>query len=200
MCDTWYFAEADIPVGPLSIEQLRRFLHGLKDWKEKPVWHSSFNEWRQAGAVPDLAMRADLLWDDEVRGLCLRVYRDGSKSFIFIYCVDRHQRFVRIGRSPEWSHEAARIRAQELRSIVDQGRDPRLSDYCKHSDIRPVEDLTRYVAEHTQTIQLLRPRAVGSNQWLAKLLRKGEARLIAPNVVKLIFGKRRPAKMGVSKR
>ena len=101
------------------------------------------------------ALRADLLWDDEARGLCLRVYGDGSKSFVFIYCIDDHQRFIRIGKSPEWSLEAARIRARELRSIVDQGHDPRLSECCKRSETTPLRGLIRYVAEHAQTIQLL---------------------------------------------
>jgi Arm DNA-binding domain len=79
--------------------------------------------------VPDLTAGADLLWDDEARGLCLRVYGDGSKSFIFVYCIHGHQRFIRIGQSPAWSLEAARMRTQELRAIVDQGHDPRLSEY-----------------------------------------------------------------------
>ena len=72
--------------------------------------------------MPVLRAEADLLWDDEVRGLCVRVYGDGSQSFIFLYRISGRQRFIRIGRSPEWSLETARIRAQELRSIVDQGQ------------------------------------------------------------------------------
>lgn len=195
MCDAWFLAGADKAVGPLSIEELRRTLHLLKDWKERLVWHSSLNEWRKAGTMPDLALRADLLWDDEAHGLCLRVYGNGAKSFVFVYCVDGHQRFIRIGKSPEWSLEGARIRAQELRSIVDHGHDPRLNECCKRSDTPPVEGLTRYVAELAQTIQQLRRRAVGPNQWAAKPVSKCEAQFIAPNVVKLIFGRRKSAKM-----
>ena len=194
MRDAWYLAEADKPVGPLSIEELRRNLHRLKDWKEKLVWHSSFNEWREAGAMPDLALRADLIWDDGVRGLCLRVYGDGSNSFVFIYCIDGHQRFIRIGQSPGWSLEAARVRARELRAIVDQGHDPRLSEYCSRGEDPSVEGLARYVTEHTQTIQLLRRQAVRPSRWAAKLS-KGEARFIAPNVIKLFFGRRRSARL-----
>ena len=122
MSDTWYYAELDKPVGPISIVELKRFLHRLKDWKDRLVWHSSFNDWCKAGSVPVLRAEADLLWDDEVRGLCVRVYGDGSQSFIFLYRLRGRQRFIRIGRSPEWSLETARIRAQELRSIVDQGQ------------------------------------------------------------------------------
>ena len=122
MSDTWYYAELDKPVGPISIVELKRFLHRLKDWKDRLVWHSSFNDWCKAGSVPVLRAEADLLWDDEVRGLCVRVYGDGSQSFIFLYRISGRQRFIRIGRSPEWSLGASRIRAQELRSIVDQGQ------------------------------------------------------------------------------
>jgi Arm DNA-binding domain/GYF domain 2 len=122
MSDTWYYAELDKPVGPISIVELKRFLHRLKDWKDRLVWHSSFNDWCKAGSVPVLRAKADLLWDDEVRGLCVRVYGDGSRSFVFLYRLSGRQRFIRIGRSPEWSLGTARIRAQKLRSIVDQGQ------------------------------------------------------------------------------
>jgi hypothetical protein len=98
----------------------------------------------------------DLIWDDEARGLCLRLYGDGAKSFIFVYCNDGHQRFIRIGRSPVWSLEAARVKAKELRSIVDQGHDPRLTK-CRESDeTPPVERLIRYITKYVDTIQLLR--------------------------------------------
>jgi Arm DNA-binding domain/GYF domain 2 len=125
MSDVWYYAEVDKPVGPISIIELKRVLHPLKDWKERFVWHSSFDDWCKAGAVSDLTVGGDLLWDDETRGLCVRVYGDDSKSFIFVYCIDGRQRFIRIGQSPVWSLEAARMRAKELRAIVDQGYDPR---------------------------------------------------------------------------
>jgi Arm DNA-binding domain len=122
MSDAWYYAELDKPVGPIPIVELKCFLHRLKDWKDRLVWHSSsFNDWRKAGSVPVLRAEEDLLPDDEVRGLCVRVYRDGSQSFIFLYRLSGRQRFIRIGRSPRWSLGTARIKAQELRSIVDQG-------------------------------------------------------------------------------
>jgi len=59
-----------------------------------------------------------LIWDDEARGLCVRVYPDGAKSFIFLYHINGRQRFIRIGCSPGLSLKAARNRAQELRRIV----------------------------------------------------------------------------------
>ena len=36
--------------------------------------------------------------DAEARGLCVRVYGDGGKSFIFVYCINDRQHFIRIAR------------------------------------------------------------------------------------------------------
>jgi hypothetical protein len=58
-----------------------------------------------------------LLWDEEARGLCLRAYGDGAKSFIFVYRIGDRQRFIRIGKTPVWSLDAARTGAKELRVI-----------------------------------------------------------------------------------
>ncbi len=72
----------------------------------------------------EVETRLDLVWDNEAPGLCVRVYGDGSKSFIFVHRVNDRQRFVRIGKSPIWSLEAARKRAKELRGVIGQGGNP----------------------------------------------------------------------------
>src|SRR6516164_868411 len=149
MSDTWYYAELAKPVGPISIVELKRFLHRLKDWKDRLVWRSSFNDWCKAGSVPVLRAEADLLWDDETRGLCMRVYGDGSQSFIFVYRIDDRQHFTRIGKTPIWSLEAARDRAKKLRAILNKGSDP--ARYRKQNNVAPVEYVIRYIAEHLQT-------------------------------------------------
>jgi hypothetical protein len=94
------------------------------------------------------AAREDLLWDDEARGLCVRVHADGARSFIFVYRIGDRQRFIRIGSSPHWSLEAARARAKKLRSIIDQGRDPAHEKHAR--EIPPVENLIRYIAENPE--------------------------------------------------
>jgi hypothetical protein len=94
--------------------------------------------------------RPDLVWDAEARGLCVRVYGDGSKSFIFMYRTDDRQRFFRIGNTPMWSLEAARERAKELRAVVDQGRDP-ASYNRERGSVGPVENIIRYIAEHVRS-------------------------------------------------
>jgi hypothetical protein len=98
--------------------------------------------------VAETETRPELTWDDEVRGLCVRVYGDGAQSFIFVYRIGR-QRFIRIGQTPVWSLEATRIRAKELRSIVEQGRDPAREN--RGREIPPVENIIQYIAEHLRT-------------------------------------------------
>jgi Arm DNA-binding domain len=99
--------------------------------------------------VAETIMRPDLVWDDEAPGHCVRVYGNGAKSFIFVYRRDDRQHFIRIGKTPIWSLEAARDRAKKLRSILDQGDDP--ARYHKQNNVVPVENIIRYIAEHLQT-------------------------------------------------
>jgi hypothetical protein len=99
--------------------------------------------------VEQTERRPDLVWDTEPGGLCVRIYGDGSKSFIFVYRTDDRQRFLRIGKTPIWSLEAARDKAKKLRSILDQGGDP--ASYHERNKVAPVEHVIRYIAEHLQT-------------------------------------------------
>ena len=55
--------------------------------------------------IAETGTRPDLVWDNEAPGLCVRVYGNGEKSFIFVYRRDGCQRFIRI----TWSLEAARV-------------------------------------------------------------------------------------------
>ena len=105
-----------------------------------------------SGEHEEFETQPDLVWDQEAVGLCVRVYGDGSKLFIFVYRVDDRQRFIRIGKSPTWSLELARKWAKELRAVIDQGGDPEI--YTRErgnvrpvDEIRPVEDVIRYIRE-----------------------------------------------------
>jgi hypothetical protein len=102
------------------------------------------------GALVDSAVRPDLIWDDVVRGLCVRAYPDGSEAFIFVYRTQSRQRFTRIGKTPIWTRDAARKRALELRLIVDQGGDP--ATYNREPQkVRSVEDMIQYIADQQRT-------------------------------------------------
>jgi Arm DNA-binding domain/Protein of unknown function (DUF2934) len=100
--------------------------------------------------VEQTERRPDLVWDAEARGLCVRISSDGSKSFIFVYRIDDGQRFLRIGKTPIWTLEAARDRAKELRAVIDQGRDP-TSYNRERGSVGPVENIIQYIAEHLRS-------------------------------------------------
>jgi Arm DNA-binding domain len=98
--------------------------------------------------MPDVEqLGPDLVWDDQVRGLCVRVFGNGSQSFLFVYRLDDRQHFIRIGKTPTWSIEAARDKAKYFRSIIDQGDDP--ARYNRERErIGPVENVIQYIAEN----------------------------------------------------
>jgi hypothetical protein len=109
------------------------------------------------GEHEEFETQPDLVWDQEAAGLCVRVYGDGSKLFIFVYRVDDRQRFIRIGKSPTWSLESARKRAKELRAVIDDGDDPEIYNRERGNvrpvdEIRPVEDVIRYIREELDRI------------------------------------------------
>jgi len=108
------------------------------------------NDTRQtdtSAEVEQTERRPDLIWDAGARGLCVRSYGDGSKSFIFVYRIHNRQHFIRIGKTPIWSLEADR--AKKLRSILNQGDDP--ARYQKQNNVAPVENLIQYIAEQLRT-------------------------------------------------
>jgi hypothetical protein len=97
--------------------------------------------------VEELEAQPDLVWDDQVPGLCVRVYSNGSQSFLFVYRLNDRQQFIRIGKTPTWSFEAARDKAKYFRSIVDRGDDP--AKYNRERDkVGAVENVIQYIAEH----------------------------------------------------
>jgi hypothetical protein len=99
-----------------------------------------------------------LVWDDEALGLCIRVYGNGAKSFIFVYRRDNRQRFVRIGAIPIRSLEGARRWAKELCLAVERGDDPE-SYNRERQKIKPVDTFVRFIAEHLQTSVICRAKA-----------------------------------------
>ncbi len=103
--------------------------------------------------VVETANAPSLLWDADpkAKGLCLRAYAGGTKSFLLSYRIDGRERRITIGNYPTWSVEAARERAKELRREVDQGRDP-AGEKRERREAPTVQDLIdRYVAEHLPT-------------------------------------------------
>jgi integrase len=129
-------------------------------------------------AVVKGATAPTIIWDTERKGLCLRVYGGGTRSFLFNYRIDGRERRITIGEYPTWSVEAARERAKELRIEVDQGRDP-AGEKRARREAPTVQDLVdRYETEH-----LPRKREKGRElEYLKKLVEyrvNGERTMLA---------------------
>ena len=88
------------------------------------------------------------IFDDDIRGFAVCIYRGGGRAFTLDYRVAGRQRRMTFGRWPEWSVTAARERVRELRRDVDLGGDP-LGDRDQIREAARVQDLIdRYLKEH----------------------------------------------------
>jgi integrase len=89
-----------------------------------------------------------LVWDGEVKGFALRVTSGGAKSFVLDYRADGRQRRFTIGSYPDWSVQAARQCAKDLKREVDLGRDP-MGERHSERAAPTLNDLwERYEIEH----------------------------------------------------
>jgi integrase len=88
------------------------------------------------------------IFDSEVRGFAVCIYRSGGRAFTLDYRHAGRQRRMTFGRWPEWSVSAARARAKELRRDIDAGADP-LADRGAAREAPRVSDLIeRYLELH----------------------------------------------------
>src|SRR5437879_12758498 len=71
---------------------------------------------------PDEGQR--FIYDSERQGLALRISANGDISWVLNYSVNGRKRRATIGRWPEWTIEAARDEAADLRRDVRDGLDP----------------------------------------------------------------------------
>jgi hypothetical protein len=55
MSDAWYFVDSDEHAGPVSYEQLRKYLVSPRGGKTALVWHKGLSDWKPAGEVKELA-------------------------------------------------------------------------------------------------------------------------------------------------
>ena len=88
------------------------------------------------------------IFDTDVRGFAVCIYRSGSRAFTLDYRYAGRQRRMTIGRWPEWSVTAARDRARQLRREIDEGGDP----LAGKGELRTAPHfrymIERYMAEH----------------------------------------------------
>ena len=110
-------------------------------------------------------------WDSDpkVTGFGVRIYAGGSKSFFLNYRIDGRERRHTIGAFPRWSVTAARDRAKELRTLIDQGHDP-AGEKRERREAPTVQDLIdRYVAEHLPKKSTDEARIADEKRMLAEI-------------------------------
>ncbi len=92
-----------------------------------------------------------VVWDNAIKGFGIRVTAAGAKSFVLNYRNgDGSLKRLTIGPygRDEWSVEAARKRAGELKKQIARGDDP-LTEKRKAREAETVADLCdRYVEDH----------------------------------------------------
>src|SRR6202142_4503475 len=89
-----------------------------------------------------------LYWDAEVKGFALRVTPGSAKSFVLDYRAEGRQRRFTIGSYPDWSVQAARQAAKELKREVDAGRDPMGQRHSERAAPTLHDLWERYQVEH----------------------------------------------------
>lgn len=142
------------------------------------------------------------IFDEEVHGFALRVYRSGSKAFTLDYRSSGRPRRYTIGRYPDWTTTAARNRARELRREIEGGADPlgrRETDRAAPT----VSDLIdRYEKEHLPRLTSERHKS-DQKSMLRKLVEPAWGRMRVDEVTasdveallaKVAEGRARPAK------
>ena len=104
------------------------------------------------GHAPEAVGRTT--WDSEITGFGLRWlkptdrHKTGARSFFVNYHFDGRERRFTIGAHPEWTVEAARAEAKELRRRIDRGEDP-TKERKDRREAPTVRDLAeRYRADH----------------------------------------------------
>lgn len=108
------------------------------------------------------------IFDTELRGFAVCIYRSGGRAFTIDYRHAGRQRRMTFGRWPEWSVSAARVRAKELRREIDAGYDP-LAERDELREQPRIRDLIdRYLEEHAS--KLAKTNASDQRSMLEKLV------------------------------
>lgn len=88
------------------------------------------------------------VFDSEITGFAIRVYRSGNKAFTLDYRINGRQRRYKLGAWPEWSTTAARERAKEIRRQIDEGVDPLCIRATERTAPKFSDMIDRYIEEH----------------------------------------------------
>ena len=151
-------------------------------------------------AVP-IVGRDYQIFDMDVRGFAVCIYRGGGRAFTLDYRHAGRQRRMTFGRWPEWSVSAARDRAKEIRREIDAGGDPLAQRGALREAPRVNDLIERYCAQHLP--KLAERNAADQRSALAKMVapvwgRKLVTEITSTDVDKLLTkvaeGRARPHK------
>jgi integrase len=141
------------------------------------------------------------IFDSEVRGFAVCIYRGGGRAFTLDYRYAGRQRRMTFGRWPEWSVSAARTRAKELRRDIDAGGDPLANRGALREAPRVTDLIARYVEVHLTHLAKL--NAADQRSMMEKLIAPAWGRMLVTEVssydvelllTKVAEGRARPAK------
>jgi len=106
------------------------------------------------------------LWDDEVKGLGLRVTQGGSKTFILSYRVGKRKRLMKLGSYGSLTLPKARELARRALMAVIDGEDPLSVREEKRRGVLVRELAERYIQEHA--VPKKKPSSVAEDQSLLR--------------------------------
>jgi len=141
------------------------------------------------------------IFDTEVRGFAVCIYRGGGRAFTLDYRYAGRQRRMTFGRWPEWSVSAARTRAKELRREIDGGGDPLGERGSMREAPRITDMIARYVELHLPHLAAL--NAADQRSMMEKLIAPAWGRMLVTEVsaydvelllTKVAEGRARPSK------
>ncbi|MCL5776436.1 site-specific integrase [Limibaculum sp. FT325] len=92
--------------------------------------------------------RTRIEWDDEVKGLGLRITPAGVKSFVLSYRADGRKRLMTLGRAAEMSLARARALASETKIQIRGGGDPLEERSARRQLPTVAEGVERFFSEY----------------------------------------------------
>ena len=141
------------------------------------------------------------IFDTDVRGFAVCIYRGGGRAFTLDYRYAGRQRRMTFARWPEWAVTAARERAKELRREIDAGGDPLGTRGALREAPRVSDLITRYVEGHLPHLAAL--NAADQRSMMEKFIGPAWGRMLVTDVsshdVELLLnkvaeGRARPAR------
>ena len=141
------------------------------------------------------------IFDTDVRGFAVCIYRGGGRAFTLDYRYAGRQRRMTFARWPEWGVTAARARAKELRREIDAGGDPLSARDALREAPRVSDLIARYVEVHMPHLAAL--NAADQRSMMVKFIGPAWGKMLVTEVssydvelllTKIAEGRARPAK------